>query len=330
MPRERVVHDPDSVLPPRAPASPRLAVPHALTTLLQSPRATRRQLQQDQELLWAAGRTGDAKTVRTLLASKTFLGSPRIDKNATETASGGTTLMHASYQGHRSVVSALLDAKADVQAQDARNGSTALMYAAAFGHLNIARLLVDRGASLHTTDSNGFDALGVAEQHGRPEVARFLRKAAELMAQKQEQLLEAATSGDESTVFSLLASQVEPNTTDPEGGETPLIFASGKGHEAIAKALIDAKADVDATDSAGWTSLMWASEGGHLSTIKLLLGARADPGVADADGNTALVISRAAVEQGDYSLTEAHALLLMAVKRFASRQAPSSTACVLS
>ena len=38
---------------------------------------------------------------------------------------------------------------------------------------------------------------------------------------------------------------------------------SSHHHEQVARALLEAKAAVDATDEAGWTALMYAAQNGH-------------------------------------------------------------------
>ncbi|WP_341903987.1 ankyrin repeat domain-containing protein [Polaromonas sp. YR568] len=51
-------------------------------------------------------------------------------------------------------------------------------------------------------------------------------------------------------------------------GESPLMIAAIKGHEAVVKKLIDRGADVNKT---GWTPLHYAASAGNLSIIRLLL-----------------------------------------------------------
>ena len=58
---------------------------------------------------------------------------------------------------------------------------------------------------------------------------------------RQEQLVDALCSGDHVS-FTHVCSRM------PQGGDTALILAAWRGHDAIAKMLIDAGADVDLTD----------------------------------------------------------------------------------
>jgi ankyrin repeat protein len=91
------------------------------------------------DALLRAARTGNADTVRSLLAS------PNVDVNGVD-ADGNTPLIEASRFGHDEVVTALLLAKADVNAKT-RDGKTALMLAAEGGHDEVVRLLTQAGSA---------------------------------------------------------------------------------------------------------------------------------------------------------------------------------------
>src|SRR5688500_12933693 len=91
------------------------------------------------DALWRAARTGNAATVRSLLAS------PNVDVNGVD-ADGNTALIEAARFGHDDVVTALLIAKADVNAKT-RDGKTALMLAAEGGHDETVRILTQAGSA---------------------------------------------------------------------------------------------------------------------------------------------------------------------------------------
>jgi ankyrin repeat protein len=74
------------------------------------------------------------------------------------------------------------------------------------------------------------------------------------------------------------------------GGRTPLSWASGEGHEALSKLLLDTgKVDVDSNDSLDRTPLSWASGNGREKTMKLLEERKADVNSRDDDGQTPLL-----------------------------------------
>eukprot|EP00435_Cladocopium_sp_Y103_P072412 s207_g40.t1 len=72
-------------------------------------------------------------------------------------------------------------------------------------------------------------------------------------------------------------------------GETPLMSAAQCGHTAVARLLLESRADVSATDVYGHTALLQAACNGHETVLKLLLDHRADATVQDNRGCTALM-----------------------------------------
>jgi uncharacterized protein len=91
------------------------------------------------DALLRAARTGNADTVRTLLASA------NVDVNGID-EHGNTPLIEAARFGHDQVVTALLIAKADVKKKN-DEGKTALMLAAEGGHNDTVRVLTQGEAA---------------------------------------------------------------------------------------------------------------------------------------------------------------------------------------
>jgi ankyrin repeat protein len=73
------------------------------------------------------------------------------------------------------------------------------------------------------------------------------------------------------------------------GGRTPLSWAAENGHEAVARLLLEYKAEIDMQDEDGGTPLWWASRGGHEATVKLLLEYKAKINIKDEYGRTPLL-----------------------------------------
>ncbi|PON27670.1 hypothetical protein TGAM01_v203437 [Trichoderma gamsii] len=71
-------------------------------------------------------------------------------------------------------------------------------------------------------------------------------------------------------------------------GRTPLLIAAERGHEAIANLLLDKGAEIEARDSRGQTPLSYAAERGHTAIFKLLLDKGAEMEANDENGRTPL------------------------------------------
>lgn len=83
----------------------------------------------------------------------------------------------------------------------------------------------------------------------------------------------------------LIARKANVNAARVSDGATALLMAAQDGYEGVAKALIDAGADVNArsTRCSGWTTLHYASHGNHVSLAKLLLEKGANSGAISTD-----------------------------------------------
>ena len=76
-------------------------------------------------------------------------------------------------------------------------------------------------------------------------------------------------------------------------GKTALMRAAEAGDADSVQRLIDAGANVNATDMSGRTALMWAALGGHVGAVRLLLYAGADAHASHKNGVTAFMLAQA-------------------------------------
>ena len=76
-------------------------------------------------------------------------------------------------------------------------------------------------------------------------------------------------------------------------GKTALMRAAEAGDAESVQRLIDAGANVNATDMSGRTALMWAALGGHAGVVRLLLYAGADAYASHKNGVTAFMLAQA-------------------------------------
>ncbi|KAL9126984.1 MAG: hypothetical protein Q9217_004066 [Psora testacea] len=103
-----------------------------------------------QKLFHNAASNGDVEQIRRLLKGHA---RKYIDINGPD-EEGTAPIIYASCFGHEDVVSAFLDAGADLDHQD-KNQWTPLMWAMTNRHKGIAKLLLDHGASLDIKSSSG-------------------------------------------------------------------------------------------------------------------------------------------------------------------------------
>ncbi|GAA1611155.1 hypothetical protein GCM10009733_004010 [Nonomuraea maheshkhaliensis] len=108
----------------------------------------------------------------------------------------------------------------------------------------------------------------------------------------EEQLYRAAMNGEIETVGKLLASGADPNTpSEGEEGGLPLCAAAARDRTEVARALLDAGAQVDGREDGGWTALLWAATNGQAEVARMLIEAGADVDVTNDDGDTPLTLA---------------------------------------
>ncbi len=142
---------------------------------------------------------------------------------------------------------------------------------------------MEKGADINAATKNGWTPLGVALAYDKLDLGRFL-----LSKGATVDILAAATLGDAERVRALLKEKPERARERDPGGVTPLHRAALHGHLEIAKALIEAGADVNAADRRGHTQLHTAVKAGHKDIAQLLLDKGAKINAQNIVGRTAL------------------------------------------
>jgi len=100
-------------------------------------------------------------------------------------------------------------------------------------------------------------------------------------------LVDAAAAGDLASVIRLLGEGVAVDNRDTRG-RTALLAATQANHVAVARALVDAGADVNAKDSIEDSPFLYAGAEGRLEILQLTL-AQADLKSVNRFGGTALI-----------------------------------------
>ena len=104
----------------------------------------------------------------------------------------------------------------------------------------------------------------------------------------ENRLVEAAKSGDGEALRSLLAAHADVNQRQADGA-TALHWAAHRDDLKSAVLLIDAGADVSASNDLGVQPLWLACINGRSPMVRILLGAGADPNAAPSSGETPLM-----------------------------------------
>jgi ankyrin repeat protein len=167
-------------------------------------------------------------------------------------------LFAAAQSGDAAKVKTLLDSGVAHSATD-EAGETALMHAAHGGHLAAVQVLIAAGADINAKSPQGWTALAKAAYNGETE-----RGYVEVI----EMLHEAGASLDERIFF----------------GITPLMLAAGGGDAPVVEWLINAGADVLATNEGGRTARLMANDKFYVDVINLLTEAERQLGVQE-DGS---------------------------------------------
>ena len=175
---------------------------------------------------------------------------------------GETPLHHALVQRSPEMVAFLLAHGADVNQRD-RDGWTPIMTAAYCDDAGSVRALAAHGADANAVSAQNLTPLGIAVQYGKDQAA-----------------------------LALLAAGAQPGQPVGEAGYTPLMLASANDARALAQALIEKGADVNARNSGGVTALMMAAANGRADMVELLMGAGANAQARTDRGDTALSIAR--------------------------------------
>jgi ankyrin repeat protein len=250
-----------------------------------------------------AARIGDVEQIKFL-----FQNAPEI-LNSTDQK--GLTALHVAAANHQlRVAETLLALRADVNAR-ADNGQTPLHVAVRNGDAAIAGLLItnratvdarDKAANtplllaLQAADSEALDAAGglaaktsvIASNSVAAMKVQQFRLASLLVGARADvnartasgasPLSEAVRLGNQPVVDLLLAHGANPGVAEPDTGKMPLHVAAMLGDTAMIKALLQAKANVNAVDRRGQTPLCYALRQGRTDAISALRNAGATMG----------------------------------------------------
>lgn len=193
----------------------------------------------------------------------------------------------------RAAVQALLKQRAKVNAPQP-DGSTALAWAAHWNDLDTADALLRAGADANLANDYGVTPLALACLNGNLAMVQKLVAAKanpNALAQTGDTpFLNCVRSGNVDAVRLMIEARADVNLAERWRGQTPLMWAVAEKHAAVAKALVDRGAQVNARSKGGFTALQFAAQQGDIESAKVLLAAGANINDADPDdGMTALL-----------------------------------------
>jgi len=200
-----------------------------------------------------------------------------------------TPLHIASTEKQPELALELLVAKANPNATDDLK-QTALHMAAKVGSVEVVEVLFGHGdTDRSAVDAANTTALHIAAEHGHTDVLEYMLSqqmpltasndrgwtALHLAAHGHEKKLNTLKPGKfGNAVRLLLEARADVGATDDEK-KTPLHRAANTGNDKTVSLLLLAGADLEAEDICRWRPLHYAVQEGHLLVAKMLLDARA-------------------------------------------------------
>jgi len=187
---------------------------------------------------------------------------------------------------------------------------TAIELAVMQGNTDITRVLLDSGASISRNNPTHETLLNCAARCRFDDIVELLiqhRSSSEdsITAKSlstTQQLLTASMKDDEALTKQIIATGVDVDARDSDGG-TALQWAAWYGYSTIVSTLLSHGADINAKDyTSGRTALHEASEHGNLSCVKTLLKHGAEVDARDRYYWTPL--HRGAIQGGSHVVSE--------------------------
>lgn len=206
--------------------------------------------------LSTAAENGYLDIVRALLDKDANVNAARWD--------GITPLFIAAQKGHLEVVQTLIDKGADVNTARL-DGATPLIMAANNGHLEVAQTLIDEGADVNAATPDGITSLLLAAQNGHLEIVKKLiaSNAKQQPVEINSNVLLEISSLTMQTKLKEIFAQKNIKFGDSKTiikDFSPLHIAVLKGHQEIAKKLLENGASPSLESEYGITPYMLAND----------------------------------------------------------------------
>ena len=190
-------------------------------------------------------------------------------------------------RGHWKIVQLLLLHVGDVKRKD-HCAVTALSEAAKAGLEGVVKKILEGYADLERRRRIAAAVLPEATQHiSNTSVLDLLLENAHVVKgdnDLQDALWEAVRSCNESAIQLILDAGADPNQ-QPDKCQIPILHCATESHYSgslgVSKMLVEAGADIEATNSNGWTPLLLAAKKGETRIIRFLLDVGANAAVKE-------------------------------------------------
>ena len=177
--------------------------------------------------------------------------------NASLSKFGDTALMLAARTGKLDAAKVLVDNGAQVNAMETWGGTTALMWAVSERHLDTTKMLIAHGADVNARSYFVPSAHGRGFEGATPVPAKADQAPEDLAGGWMTPLMFAAREGDLEIARTLVAAGADLNASAGDGKDA-LGLAIFNGQYAVASFLIDNHANVNHADAERFTPLFWA------------------------------------------------------------------------
>lgn len=177
--------------------------------------------------------------------------------NASLSKFGDTALMLAARTGKADAIKALLDSGAQINAVETWGGTTPLMWAVSERNLDAVKMLIANGAAVNSRSYFVPSAHGRGFEGATPEPPKPDHAVEELAGGWLTPLMFAAREGDLEIARSLIGAGADLNATAGDGKDA-LGLAIFNGQYELASFLIDNKVNVNHADAQRFTPLFWA------------------------------------------------------------------------
>ena len=213
-----------------------------------------------------------------------------------EDSAGQTLYLCPAMWEDPAVCQVFIGAGADIETKNRNKGCSPLQLASRSGALTTVKMLVEAGADVRATDAKRVTCLIFAADFGHTDTVRYLAGLPEVDLDHQDSskytALHVAVEREYADVVQVLIDAGADIETKSHVGRSPLFVGSMSGALTAMTKLVEAGADVRATDDGRATCLILAAHVGRTDTVRYLVSLpEVDLDHQDCENDTALHVA---------------------------------------